>query len=465
MVPPQTGHASRPALSFANVQVSHDTARAHSEPAIAENPVNPQDLVAGSKFFSDPKHYQFTIGTYYSTTGGRTWHDSGPLPGFSGYAIASDVSFAFSPNGSLVYACVLAVGANNVPSGIFVSRSHNGGKSWSRPVSVFLDPTGTTFSDKPWIAVDQTRGPTRGTVYVAWNLDGNGTDALGKDPGNHFLKAQTTQGPQPGIVVSRSLDYGKTFSPPVTVSPFTTSYFALGAIPKVGLDGHLYIPFLTFRDDQKKTVTGLAMVTSTNRGRTFSPVKSIESTISDVPNHLPNSTFRNLSLPTFAVSPTDGSMVLAWADERYGDADILAIHSTDRGRTWSSPIRVNHDKKDDGKDQFQPALAVAPDGVYTCSWFDRRYDPNNLLIDVAIAQSTNDGASFGQNLRVTRTSWNPTIDAPEPEGKPTNTFIGDYQALAVDNFQVHPLWNDTQNGISQEIRTAVLATSVFARRR
>jgi Neuraminidase (sialidase) len=156
-------------------------------------------------------------------------------------------------------------------------------------------------------------------------------------------------------------------------------------------------------------------------------------------------------------------MAVAWADMRNGDADILASSSTDGGQTWSEPVRINHDPLGNGTDHFQPAVAVAPNGTYTCAWFDRRYDLQNRLIDEEIAQSTDDGATWGRNIRVTKHSWNPAIDAPEPEGKPTNTFIGDYQALAADNRTVHPLWNDTQNGISQEIETAVLSVRIFAR--
>ena len=158
------------------MQVSHDTFKAHSEPAIAENSANPKNLVAGSKFFTDPLHYQFKIGTFYSTNGGQSWHDGGLLPGYENYSITSDISFAFSPNGSLVYACVLAT--DGTQSGIFVSRSRDGGKTWLNPSTVFLDTSGATFSDKPWIAVDWSHGPSRGTVYVAWNLDSN-SDAIG----------------------------------------------------------------------------------------------------------------------------------------------------------------------------------------------------------------------------------------------------------------------------------------------
>lgn len=459
----QAAPVRSPVVQFSNVRVSSDTYKAHSEPAIAENPANLNNLVAGSKFFTDPAKYLFKIGTFYSEDGGRTWHDTGVLPGFDAYNRVSDISLAFSPNGSLVYACVLADNDVTGHSGIFVSRSRDGGQTWSLPTAVFLDTTGNTFSDKPWIAVDATKQATRGTVYVVWNLD-SGTDKDKHDPGAYLFPQQSTATPHAGMVVSRSIDYGHSYSPPLLLTPFDTQNFAIGAIPAVAPDGTLAIAYLRYGETAHKTFTHMDLVVSHDRGLTFSAERAAVSHVDGVPNHLPGSSFRNLSLPAFAVSPLDGTMMLAWADMRYGDADVLAVHSTDGGRTWSAPVRVNHDAKHDGKDQFQPELAAAPNGTFTCSWFDRRYDPAGRLIDVAVAQSINDGRTFGPNVRVTRHSWNPAIDAPLPEGKLTDTFIGDYQALAVDNQAVHPLWNDTQNGATQEIRTAVVAVRYLLRR-
>jgi hypothetical protein len=470
------GTTVTPEVALTNVRVSHDGAAAHSEPAIAENPSNPNDLVAGSKFFTDTQNYIFQIGTYHSSDGGRTWKDYGLLPGFDKNSIVSDISFAFSPNGSLVYAAALACAPVACPdpidsSGIYVWRSRDGGKTWSDPATVFVDTTGQTFQDKPWIAVDGTHGPGRGTVYVGWNLD-SFTDAdRAENPGRaaaspdaRIRPNQVAGGPKPGLVVARSTDYGQSFSAPVTIAPFDNAHFAIGAIPAVAPNGTLYVTYLAYTGAGNNPALSIDQASSTNHGKSFSAPRAILASVNGLPNHLPHSTFRNMSMPTFAISPADGSMVVAWADERFGDADVLATHSVDGGRTWSAPIRVNHDPRKDGKDQFQPELAVAPNGTYTCSWFDRRYDPNDTLIDVDVAQSANDGRSFGVNVRVTRHSWDPKIDAPEPEGHSSNTFIGDYQALAVDNTTVHPLWNDTQNGSTQEIRTAVVSVGIFARR-
>ncbi len=469
-----------------NVRVSHDRYLAHSEPEIAENPRNPLNLVGGSKFFTDPQRYQFKIGYYTSFDGGCTWKDGGILPGYDQYTLTSDISFAFGLHDD-VYGAVLVDGRtdNERFSGIAVSRSTDGGRTFQPPVLVHADPTGATFSDKPWIAVDTTNGPYAGSVYVVWNLDDNASSSA-------------------PIYFSRSTDGGRTFSPGIEIdgtSPACqfgvpagsngalTCNSALGAIPAIGPDGTISVvyayldprrgeendPDQDMGSDQEASArlsgqarlvscpplrpdqfahTHLLVVQSHDGGTTWSaPVDA--ATVYDVPFHFGNSCFRNFSLPAFAADPHNGTLYLTWADERNGDADILLVRSTDGGATWSAPVRVNDDPLHRGKDQFQPQLAVAPNGMVSVMFFDRRNDPNNFLIDVYLAQSTNGGQSFHANARVTTVSWNPDLDAPIPSDGSHLTFIGDYQGLAVDNHFAHVFWNDTRTG-TQEIFAAAM---------
>jgi hypothetical protein len=88
-------------------------------------------------------------------------------------------------------------------------------------------------------------------------------------------------------------------------------------------------------------------------------------------------------------------------------------------------------------------------------FFDRRRDPNNLLIDVYLAQSTDGGQTFHHNMRVTSVASDPTVNPPIPSDGSNVTFFGDYQGLAVDNHFAHVFWNDTRAG-SQEIFTAAM---------
>jgi hypothetical protein len=439
-----------------NVRVSHDAFPAHSEPMLAQDPANPLHLVGGTKFFTDPAHYRFKIGWYASFDGGCTWTDGQVLPGYDQLLLTSDISFAFGPQGE-VYAAVLTLGMKN-ESGVAVSTSNDGGRTFAPPAYVTLDPTGQFFSDKPWIAVDLTSGLQRGAVYVAWSYDYGGECG----DGNTCIQA---------LGFSRSTDGGKTFSPvrqvegaaPFCVNPTpkrpagsTRCDAVLGATPVVLPDGTLVVSF-AYEDllTTGKIPTRLVSLTSRDGGETWSAPVLI-ATIADVYGRFPPEKYRNTTLPAMACDPKTGQLYVAWSDKASGDPDILLSTSTDSGATWSAPKRVNDDPTRTGALQFQPAIAVAPDGVVSVSFFDTRVDPAHRLIDVFLAQSVDHGASFRPNVRVTSVSWDSAVGAPVDGGG--NEFIGDYQGLAADDQYAHPFWNDTRDG-AQQIYTAAVPSA------
>ena len=445
---------TQPRAPYENIRVSNDTYLAHSEPMLAEDPANPLHLVGGSKFFTDPAHYRFQIGYYASFDGGCTWTDGGILAGFRKDILTSDPSFAFGPNNQ-VYASVL----NSVPglkgeSGINVFTSTDGGKTFGAPTSVFSNATGRIFSDKPWIGVDNTTGPHRGNIYVVWSYDhGASCDGAGYC--------------QQELAFSRSTDGGNTFSAvqliegkasyctdavPGRQTHSTACDEALGAIPVVEPDGTIAVAF-AYEDPINLSVpTHLLVVTSPDGGNTWTQ-PALAATIHDTIGVFPPEKYRTASLPAIACDPHTGQLYLAWADKGKRDADILLTTSIDSGQTWSTPVRVNDDPLEDGANQFQPQLAIAPDGVVSVSFFDTRLDPQHRLIDVYLAQSIDKGVSFLKNIRVTTQSWDPAVDAPV-DGNGLQ-FIGDYQGLSSDNHFSHPLWNDTRTG-RQEIFTAAI---------
>ena len=447
-------HAQAP---FTNVRVSHDAYLAHSEPMLAENPKNRLNLVGGSKFFTNPAHYAFQIGYFISFDGGCTWNDGGVLPGFDKQITTSDVSFAFGNHNDVYAAVLFDEGSPRGMSGIAVSKSSDGGKTFGNPVSVFEGRADQVFSDKPWIAVDQTDGPQRGFIYVVWSYDHKGTCG-----GYNNCSEE--------LAFSRSTDGGKTFSPvsliegnapfctnPATGRPAgsTTCDATQGAIPVVGPDGTLYVasPYI---DVMSGSIPTRLLVTISHDGGKSWARPVLIATIHDINGWFPPERYRNLSLPAFACDPRSGQLYLTWSDKGTRDADILFTTSKDHGLTWSAPIRVNDDVVGDGANQFQPQMAVAPDGVVSISFFDTRLDAQHRLIDVYLAQSVDDGASFMKNVRVTTQSWDPAVDAPV-DGYGSQ-FIGDYQGLAVDDRFVHPFWNDTRTG-AQEILTAAVASA------
>lgn len=76
------------------------------------------------------------------------------------------------------------------------------------------------------------------------------------------------------------------------------------------------------------------------------------------------------------------------------DGDILAWRSTDRGKTWKGPVRVN-DQPASAREGLH-ALAAGPGGVLFAAWLDLREGKMALYG----ARSTDGGATWGRSVRV-----------------------------------------------------------------
>ncbi|GAC1381390.1 MAG: hypothetical protein NVSMB33_08080 [Ktedonobacteraceae bacterium] len=376
------------------------------------------------------------------------------MPGFGSRVTTSDISFAFGIHNE-VYAVVL--NTDDAVSGISVSTSTDGGKTFGLPVSVTSNKTSQAFNDKPWIAVDQTKGSYSGSIYVVWSYDHNGDCGYG-----NYCSAE--------LAFSRSTDGGKTFSPVRLVegnAPFCTNPTlhrsahstrcdaAQGIIPVVAPDGTLFLSFPYIDLMSGPIPTRLLLISSPDGGTTWTNPTLI-ATIHDINRTFPPEKYRNITLPAFACDLHTGQLYLTWSDLVNKGADILFTTSKDRGHTWTKPIRVNDDVAGQETLHLQPQMGVAPDGAISIAFFDTRSDTSHRLIDVYLAQSVNAGESFLMNVRVTSRSWDPAIDAPIDEVG--LQFIGDYQGLATDDHYVHPFWNDTRTG-KQEIFTAAIPSA------
>jgi hypothetical protein len=174
---------------------------------------------------------------------------------------------------------------------------------------------------------------------------------------------------------------------------------------------------------------------------------------------LPGGKFRVLTVPA-CCSGTAQTVVVAWADYREGVSRIYYQYSQDAGTTWLGPTSgqpLLPPYLASGADQhdFHPQLASMPSGEIACAFYE--FGPKRgggpPLIDVIIARTTDDGATFSERDTVTDRAWDPTVDAPLSHGDPGTTFIGDYFGLAGSSLGFFPFWTDTRTGI-QEIFTA-----------
>ncbi len=378
-----------------------------NEPSVSVDPSNPQELTVGANNLSPGFAW---LSSYTSTDGGLSWTGrllprTGPLAGFGE---ASDPAVVFDKNGTLFYgglAFSFSQRGQPVDGSVFVSKSTDGGVSFPQTVIVAAG-SNSLFNDKPYIAVDGTREAFGGRVYASWTAFSNTGD----------------------IMVAFSSNGGTSFSTPVKVSTSPTNQ---GSLPIVGPSGELYVVWNDLTDHS------IVEARSTNGGVSFSAPLTVSSYV-PLPSPLPNSLFKVNNNPAAAVDDTNGNVYVAWADYGPGNSDVLFSRSLDGGANWSRPTRVNDDNTT--SDQFFPWMTVSS-GRLSMDWYDRRLDPANHLMDVFYAQSTDGGATFTPDVRVTSVSSNP--DAVMFSSR--QSFIGDYIGLASNATVVHPVWTDLRN--------------------
>lgn len=393
-----------PQAPGAQVKVLTATAGSFTEPSIAINPVSPQNIVAV---------FQTNAQASYSQDAGRTWAmANGVAP--SNYKISGDVSTAFDNHGH-AFICYIAFdklgtfnywGHNATRNGIFVRRSVDGGKTWDAnhvAVSEYATAAGIPFEDKPYLVVDTSQSRYAGNLYVGWTR-WTLTDSE--------------------MMFSRSTDNASTWSPPIEIDrhpglPRDDNGAAEGFAGAVGPDGRVYAVWSQDND--------IFLTTSRDGGKTFARARAI---IHTAPIMFAVQTLERANgFPQVGIDPHTRQLYVTWSDYRNGDIDVFSATSTDGGKKWSAPVRVNDDPVHNGAEQFFQWLAVDPvDGAANVLFYDRRGDPENQKQTVTLARSTDGGQTF-QNY-----AW--SSEPFEAEG----VFFGDYTGLAALDGRVYGAW-------------------------
>ncbi len=372
-------------------------------------------LVAGANDYRlyepSENRYDSSGGFYRSPDGGTTW-SAGFLPGLvranaaapGPYESAGDPAVVAGPRGTFWYANI-AFDRTDAANSVAVSRSTDGGKSWSTHFVVQTSATQGTglFNDKEWIGADPS-DPTGKTAYVTWTLFKGGSSA---------------------IVISKTTDGGLTWSAPHRISNVFTN--DQGSTVVVSKTGTVYLTFETFNG----RTDSVAFAVSTDGGATFTT--RLIAPVSDIPSPLPGATFRDDSFPALAL---DGSTLhVVWSNWNGTNADVVYMRSTNGGASWSSPVTIGGG----AGDQFFPWIA-ARNGVAYASWMNRA---SGDTYSIAGAASTNGGASWSSP--VTLSTATSDVQSGNAFGFPNCafSFIGDYSGITVDSSGVgHSLWTD-----------------------
>jgi hypothetical protein len=449
--------ATAPVLSVgANVDISNEDGP-QSETSITIDPVHPNYIVAGSNEIN-----RLPMRGYFSSDGGSTWGAVDlPLPPAAttnGTDFGSDPGVAFDTQGNAYYSYIVVFFNRTFHSiqgtEMAVAKSLDHGATW--PQTTFFNFNSGTgrFNDKPMIAVDANPGsPFHDNVYVGWD---NASARNGKSSANDSL------------LFSRSTDAGRTFSAPLSVSTNHGGPSAvIGANPFVGPNGEVYV---AWQDAQNSRVT---VNGSFDGGVTFGQPVVIAPTAIPFSIAAPAEATRGVLIyPSCDADrsngPLRGTLYCSWADQTASNGlDIFLSSSTDKGATWSAQRRVNDDAAGVMHDQFYNWLAVdAVTGAVDLSWYDTRNDPNNVKTDVYTTSSSDGGATFAADTRVT------TVMSDESAANPcaqAHDQYGDYEGIAARGGSIHPVWTDarfdctvdpaTGNTIGEEVFTATVTAS------
>lgn len=395
-----------------SVQVNTDLAGlnivgdAANEPSIAVHPGDRLRIAVGWRQFDTVASNFRQAGNAYSTDGGRTWTNLGVLdPG----VFRSDPVLRFAPDGTLFFDSLTNDGGFEYSTDVFISK--DAGASWGPPVAAY-------GGDKQWIAVDDTSGPGHGHLYQAWDYAGCCGD-------NWF---------------NRSTDGGMAFEYPIPIPQ--QPYWG---VTEVAPDGSLYVigrgPSPTmWIVARSTTVQNPTQPMAFDAAYWVNLNGEIVFNLGYGPN--PEGLLGQAWIAAdHSGGPNHGTLYALCSVDPPGD-DPLDVHfarSTDRGETWSPPIRVNDDPPGSNTWQWFGTMAVAENGRIDVVWNDTSGAGGGEVSELRYSFSVDGGVTWTASEPVSQ-PFDPLL------GWPNQNKLGDYYDIVSDRVGAHVAYAATFNG-------------------
>lgn len=452
------------AINFTNNQVNQVldgpfSKNKQNEPSIAQNPRNPDNLIAGANDQFDepacsdatptspsscPRQPGTSISGYYASfDGGVTWpaecQNRLKLPDVFGEYAFGDPVLTFDSLGNAYYGTLAFpndASAGAAPSDFFVAKSTDGGCHYTSIVKV-NGPGEGIFDDKDALIADANpNSPFHDNVYAAWM----------KLPG-HSLANQ--------ILFSRSTDGGATWSKPKQLTPAdsTADTARSGAAVQVGPKGEVYVFWVNTKGNANHP-PAISMTVSLDGGKTFLPNgQSITvATVTDDGSIMPGTSFRQGAriFSSVTVGP-DGTIYVAWCNRINNHTSVMATRSTDGGKTWSISIAAGNVSN---RSAFFASITADPTDKNKVNLVFQALDDKPVKTDPGagvvsydsyFSQSTNSGISFGTSVKISTAPSDP--DGSSLNGLLGAQFLGDYITAVTDSRggQVFAVWTDSRN--------------------
>jgi hypothetical protein len=470
--------------------------RTEIEPFVASDPTSPDNLLTGyqKERWSNGGARGDVAGV--SLDGGATWRTvlvpgvsrcasgeflraSDPWVDFSASGVAYFMSLAFEPDLTTPSGEFAGFGRN----AMLVNRSTNGGLSWSAPFTLIETDDPRFLNDKNSLTADPNRanhayavwdrlqdftvpppagvsafphggGPAGARKRAAW-LKGvaSAAKAAQQEPTQIFFKGPT--------LFTRTTDGGQSWKRPRVIFDPGPNAQTINNIVAVQPNGTV-IDFFTHI--YPNGVTQIELLRSFNKGATFESkpmVVDLNLSIGTITPDAQEPVRDAAILFDVAVDPHSGALYLVWQDIRFRGVEEIAFSmSTNGGRTWSEPIRVNKTPTSTNRlrqQAFVPSIEVGPDGHLVVTYYDFRKDRSQgELTDYWAVfceprrENCRKAYSWGNERRLTDRSFD-MLDAPIAGGH----FLGDYMGLERAGEAVFPVF-----GIATESNI----TDLFTRR-
>jgi hypothetical protein len=243
------------------------------EPWVDANPTDPNNLIAvwqQDRWSNGGARGLLTASTH---DGGATWATT--FPHFSrcaggtdanggNYERSSDPWVSFSPNGDAHQISLSVNMVNDPATAILVSKSTDGGDTWSEPITLARDPSDEPpflFNDKESITADPNDA---NYVYAIW-------DRLRFPSDRANFNAQHAFSFRGDAIFSRTTDGGATWEPPRAIFAPRELKSTIGHQIVVRPTGELVDLFTLFQGSgNNRPGSSLAMMRSTDKGATWS---------------------------------------------------------------------------------------------------------------------------------------------------------------------------------------------------